>query len=87
MMIVYEIFKANAIYEFFNGRISIYKIDVDYQTLELMVNADVITLEGKLFKVKYVEVTDKKVINFYVSEIMKSPNEELRISHIEQAHE
>jgi hypothetical protein len=78
--------KVNAIYEFGIGGRGSRETEVDYQTAQLMVNADVITIEGTSFKVKYVEVTDKDIINFYVSEIKKSTNEELSINHIESAY-
>jgi hypothetical protein len=77
--------KVNAIYEFGIGGRGSHETEVDYQTAQLMVNADVITIERSSFKVKYVEVTDKNIINFYVSEIKKSTNEELSINHIEAA--
>lgn len=84
MKIMDKLITVCAKYSFGAGGTGSHSTDVDYETAQLMIKSDFITIDGRHFKVKAVEVTDKKEINFFVDEIPKTSDEkELSISEIE----
>lgn len=56
---------------------------VDFETAQLMINADIVRIANKPYRVKYREVTEKGNINFYSEEVICENPQELRISEIE----
>ena len=75
--------KVYAITEFGLGARGSSEGIVDFQTAQLMMDADIIRISNKSYRVKYKEVTECGKINFYSEEIIRKSFTELKLSEIE----
>lgn len=75
--------KVYAITEFGLGARGSSEGIVDIQTAKLMMEADIVRIGNKSYRVKYREVTECGKINFYSEEIIRQSFSELKLSEIE----
>ena len=76
--------KVYAITEFGLGARGSSEGIVDFKTAQLMMEADIVRISNKSYRVKYKEVTEDGKINFYSEEIIRKSFSELKLSEIEE---
>ena len=75
--------KVYAITEFGLGARGSSEGTVDFQTAQLMMEADIVRISNKSYRVKYREVTEGGKINFYSEEIISKSFSGLKLCEIE----